>query len=49
MLSQNSRVSVITCGTETNPIRFFGHTAIRISDPDNYDAVLIMAHLILNT
>jgi hypothetical protein len=50
MLSQNSRVSVITCGTGNESTRFFGHTAIRISDPDNYiDAVFNYGAFDFNT
>lgn len=40
LLSKNSRVSIITCGTGNESYSLFGHTAIRISDPDNFiDAV----------
>lgn len=36
LLSDNSRVSVLTCGTGNESYSLFGHTAIRISDPDNF-------------
>ena len=50
MLSQNSRVSVITCGTGNESYSLFGHTAIRISDPDNYiDAVFNYGAFDFNT
>jgi hypothetical protein len=47
MLSQNSRVSVITGTGNEGLTRFFGHLHIRISDPDNYIDAVLMAHLIL--
>lgn len=33
ILSENARVSVLTCGTGNESYSLFGHTAIRISDP----------------
>ncbi|MGO4821813.1 MULTISPECIES: lipoprotein N-acyltransferase Lnb domain-containing protein [unclassified Flavobacterium] len=39
-LSQDARVSILTCGTGNESYSLFGHTAIRIADPKNYiDAV----------
>ncbi|WP_413999250.1 DUF4105 domain-containing protein [Flavobacterium sp. W1B] len=39
-LSKNARVSVLTCGTGNESYSMFGHTAIRISDPEHFiDAV----------
>jgi hypothetical protein len=34
-LSNNTRVSVITCDTGNESYSLFGHTAVRITDPDN--------------
>lgn len=34
-LSQNARVSVLTCGTGNESYSLFGHTAIRVQDADN--------------
>jgi hypothetical protein len=34
-LSNNTRVSIITCDTGNESYSLFGHTAVRISDPDN--------------
>lgn len=40
LLSQETKVSVLTCGTGNESYSLFGHTAIRISDPsNNIDAV----------
>ena len=40
VLSKNARVSVLTCGTGNESYSLFGHTAIRITDADNFiDAV----------
>ncbi|WP_029596626.1 DUF4105 domain-containing protein [Flavobacterium sp. ACAM 123] len=36
ILSENARVSVLTCGTGNESYSLFGHTAIRISDPDQF-------------
>jgi hypothetical protein len=36
LLSKNARVSVLTCGTGNESYSLFGHTAIRISDPDQF-------------
>lgn len=36
VLSKNARVSVITCETGNESYSLFGHTAIRIADPDNH-------------
>ncbi|MEZ7497251.1 DUF4105 domain-containing protein [Flavobacterium sp. Arc3] len=36
ILSENARVSVITCGTGNESYSLFGHTAIRISDPNQF-------------
>ncbi|MBC5841410.1 DUF4105 domain-containing protein [Flavobacterium sp. F-380] len=50
LLSQNSRVSVITCGTGNESYSLFGHTAIRISDPENsIDAVFNYGAFDFNT
>ncbi len=35
-LSKNARVSVLTCGTGNESYSLFGHTAIRIADPENF-------------
>jgi hypothetical protein len=35
-LSQDARVSILTCGTGNESYSLFGHTAIRIADPKNY-------------
>jgi hypothetical protein len=35
LLSKNARVSVITCDTGNESYSLFGHTAVRIADPDN--------------
>lgn len=35
LLSKNTRVSIITCDTGNESYSLFGHTALRISDPDN--------------
>jgi len=35
ILSKNTRASVITCDTGNESYSLFGHTAIRIADPDN--------------
>ena len=35
-LSENARVSVLTCGTGNESYSLFGHTAIRISDPNQF-------------
>lgn len=35
MLSQNTRVSIITCDTGNESYSLFGHTALRITDTDN--------------
>ena len=35
VLSKNARASVITCDTGNESYSLFGHTAIRIADPDN--------------
>ena len=35
LLSKNTKVSVITCDTGNESYSLFGHTAIRIADPDN--------------
>jgi hypothetical protein len=35
ILSDNARASVITCDTGNESYSLFGHTAIRIADPDN--------------
>ena len=35
-LSPNAKVSVLTCGTANEVYSLFGHTAIRISDPENF-------------
>jgi hypothetical protein len=40
LLSKETKVSVLTCGTGNESYSLFGHTAIRISDPsNNIDAV----------
>jgi hypothetical protein len=40
LLSQEAKVSVLTCGTGNESYSLFGHTAIRISDPfNNIDVV----------
>jgi sugar-specific transcriptional regulator TrmB len=40
ILSTDARVSVLTCGTGNESYSLFGHTAIRISDPEHFiDAV----------
>lgn len=36
LLSKNANVSVLTCGTGNESYSLFGHTAIRISDPDQF-------------
>lgn len=36
VLSKNARTSVITCDTGNESYSLFGHTAIRIADPDNH-------------
>lgn len=36
ILSENARVSVLTCGTGNESYSLFGHTAIRISDPNQF-------------
>lgn len=36
LLSKNSHVSVLTCDTGNESYSLFGHTAIRITDPDNF-------------
>ncbi len=36
LLSKNTRVSVLTCGTGNESYSLFGHTAIRIADPENF-------------
>ena len=35
LLSKDAKVSVLTCGTGNESYSMFGHTAIRISDPEN--------------
>lgn len=35
VLSQNAKVSVLTCGTGNEAYSLFGHTAIRVNDMDN--------------
>ena len=35
-LSKNARISVITCGTGNESYSLFGHTAVRVNDPDKY-------------
>lgn len=35
LLSKNARISVITCDTGNESYSLFGHTALRITDPDN--------------
>ena len=35
VLSKNAHVSVLTCGTGNESYSLFGHTAIRVNDPDN--------------
>ncbi|MNF75952.1 hypothetical protein D3C84_580460 [compost metagenome] len=35
-LSKNARISVITCGTGNESYSLFGHTAVRVNDPENY-------------
>ncbi len=35
-LSKNARVSVLTCGTGNESYSLFGHTAVRIADPENF-------------
>ena len=35
-LSANSKISILTCGTANEAYSLFGHTAIRISDPENF-------------
>jgi hypothetical protein len=50
LLSKNSRVSILTCGTGNESYSLFGHTAIRISDPDNFiDAVFNYGAFDFNT
>ena len=50
ILSKNSRVSILTCGTGNESYSLFGHTAIRISDPDNFiDAVFNYGAFDFNT
>jgi hypothetical protein len=50
LLSDNSKVSVLTCGTGNESYSLFGHTAIRISDPDNFiDAVFNYGAFDFNT
>jgi hypothetical protein len=50
LLSKNSRVSVLTCGTGNESYSLFGHTAIRITDPDNFiDAVFNYGAFDFNT
>jgi hypothetical protein len=40
LLSQEAKVSILTCGTGNESYSLFGHTAIRISDPEHFiDAV----------
>ncbi|GIZ07476.1 hypothetical protein FUMI01_02030 [Flavobacterium sp. UMI-01] len=34
-MSTNAKASILTCGTGNESYSLFGHTAIRISDPDN--------------
>ena len=36
ILSENAKVSVLTCGTGNESYSLFGHTAIRISDTDHF-------------
>lgn len=36
LLSENAAVSVLTCGTGNESYSLFGHTAIRISDPNQF-------------
>lgn len=36
LLSKQARVSVLTCGTGNESYSMFGHTAIRISDPEQF-------------
>lgn len=36
ILSEKARVSILTCGTGNQSYSFFGHTAIRISDPTQF-------------
>lgn len=36
ILSENAKVSVLTCGTGNESYSLFGHTAIRITDPDHF-------------
>jgi hypothetical protein len=36
ILSENAKVSVLTCGTGNESYSLFGHTAIRITDPDQF-------------
>lgn len=36
LLSKNANVSVITCDTGNESYSLFGHTALRVSDPDNH-------------
>ncbi len=36
LLSKKATVSVLTCGTGNESYALFGHTAIRIADPENY-------------
>jgi hypothetical protein len=36
ILSENARVSVLTCGAGNEPYSLFGHTAIRITDTDHF-------------
>lgn len=39
-LSKNAKISVITCGLGNETYSYFGHTAIRVADPDaNLDVV----------
>lgn len=50
LLSKNSKVSILTCGTGNESYSLFGHTAIRISDPDNFiDAVFNYGAFDFNT
>lgn len=35
-LSKKARVSVLTCGTGNESYSLFGHTAVRIADPENF-------------
>lgn len=36
ILSKQAQVSVLTCGTGNESYSLFGHTAVRVSDPENF-------------